>query len=100
MCHWVRDAEFERRRDAAALPPSEVPKLRPRRLAGAVAAIAAVAAAALLLMLPAPTPATSTPQAAAPIVPSAVEQKTSGIDDGVPVTTAGKAGGGYCEHEL
>jgi hypothetical protein len=100
MCHLVRDAEFERQRAQQSLPPSEMTSPRPRRLVGAVAAaVVAVVVAAVALLFPASTPAVSTSQPAAPVV--SVEQTSSGLDDGVPTTTASRDGGSGCSsHEL
>jgi len=99
MCHLVRDEEFERQRAQQSLPPSEMTSPRPRRLVGAVAAVVAVIAAAVALLFPASTPALSTSQPAAPV--ASVEQTSSGLDDGVPTTTASRAGGSGCSsHEL
>jgi hypothetical protein len=98
MCYRVRDADFERQRAQQSLPPSEVTSPRPRRLVGALAAVAAVVVAVVALLFPASTPAVST-SAAAPVVP-VVEQTSGGLDDGVPATTASGAGGSHCDREL
>jgi hypothetical protein len=105
MC-LIRDTEFERERPQRALPPKEITPIRQRRLAGALAAVVAAVAAAAVLMFPASTPAVSTAptpsapemsvaQSTAPLVP-AVEQSSSGLDDGVPMVAAR----GHCNHEL
>jgi hypothetical protein len=109
VCHWVRDAEFDRERARPALPPSEAPKMRPRRLAGAAAAgLAAVAALAMLL--PDSTPADSSPVQAAPLAaalpptdaggPHAGVRTSLAPDDPVPATSAGNAAGSECGHDL
>jgi hypothetical protein len=111
MCHWVRDAEFEReRRASSTLPPSQPLKTPPRRLVGALAAAAAVAVAAVLLLLPAAPPAdASTPQAATAGVPDLVATSTASTagvqrtaiapDDPAPASTTSKATGSYCSHD-
>jgi hypothetical protein len=114
MCHWIRDAEFEReRRAASTLPPSQPLKTPPRRLVGALAAAAAVAVAAVLMLLPAAPPAdASTPQAATAGVPDLVATSTTSTtstagvhrtaiapDDPAPASTTSKATGSYCSHD-
>jgi hypothetical protein len=105
MCHWVRDEGFERERAGGALPPKEAFSPRPRRLVGALAVAAAAVAAVVLLTVPAPTPAVSTAQPAAvptarpAATPPAIEQTSSGIDDGVPVASVKRAGG-HCDHDF
>jgi hypothetical protein len=105
MC-LIRDTEFERERAQQALPPKVATPIRQRRLAGVLAAVVAAVAAAAVLMFPASTPAVSTSpspsapgmsnvRSAAPLVP-AVEQASSGLDDGVPTVAAR----GHCNHEL
>jgi hypothetical protein len=98
MCYRVRDADAERQRAQQSLPPSEMNSPRPRRLVGALAAVAAAVVAAVALLFPASTPAVST-STAAPVVP-VVEQSTGGMDDGVPASTAGRAGASRCDREL
>jgi hypothetical protein len=104
MCHLIRDSDFERERARQSLPPKDITPIRQRRLAGALAAAVAAVAAAVVLLFPASTPAVSSSesapvlpvvQSAAPITP-AVEQATSGLDDGVPVV----ASRGHCNHDL
>jgi hypothetical protein len=110
VCHWVRDAGFDRERARPALPPSEPLKTRPRRLAGAAAAAAVAAFAALALLLPDSTPAD---EAGAPAVPVASAmppadaagprfdlRAAAAPDDPVPVASDGKAAGGGCSHDL
>lgn len=109
MCHWVRDAEFERDRARLAVPPSEPASPRPRRLVGAVAAVAAVAIAALAVLFPAPTaesaappqavaaPLQPTPHAALPAPPA--RRNAAAPDDGVPATSS-QAAGSHCSQDL
>lgn len=97
MCHLIRDADFERKRAQQSLPPSEMTSPRPRRLVGAAAAVVAVLVAAVALLFPASTPAGSTSQPAPPV--AAVEQTSTGPDDGVPAV-ASRAGGSDCSREF
>jgi hypothetical protein len=93
MCHLIRDAEPERRRAQSTLPPSEPSASARPRLVGALAAVVVAVIAAVALLFPASTPATS---AATAEPTAAVEQTSSGMDDGVPSDSHH----GACTHEL
>jgi hypothetical protein len=109
VCHWIRDAEFERERGRAALPPSEPMKAPPRRLVGALGAIAVAAVAAVVLLFPAGTPAEAPPPQQASVadalpVPVAhsegIRQTSIAPDDPAPVSTASRAAAGHCDHDM
>ena len=108
MCYLVREAVG--RRESAPALPSGSERLRPRWAAAAAAAVM-VGIAAAALVAPQPTavsvkePAAISPVAtrssATPITP-VVDQRGSGLDDGVPgaSTETAKSGAGNCSHGL
>ena len=107
-CYLVRDAAG--RPESAPGLPSDPQRLRPRWAAAATAALV-VGIAAAALVAPSPTavsikePAAISPIAtqssATPLTP-VVDQRGSGLDDGVPgpSTETAKARAGNCSHGM
>ena len=112
MCYGIRALQPEPRREGAAAPPSTgLERLRPR-LAGALAALAVAgfATAAFLAPLPPPglepvvhakaAPASVAAQVALPPT-GAIEQISTGVDDGIPTAlNDSRQRGSDCHHGL
>ena len=109
MCYLVRDAAG-RSESAPGLPSSGPQRLRPRWAAAATAAlVAGIAAAALVapsptavsIKEPAAISTIATKSSATPLTP-VVDQRGSGLDDGVPgpTTETATARAGNCNHGM
>ena len=107
MCYSLR--EWDRQRlgamDEASRTPGSQPHFSRPRVIGAVAAGLVALAAGAAVLWPSSTPAVSSDKAAQPSSTLVIEQKSSGIDDGVPSSTdvarsGATAGMRHCEHDL
>lgn len=110
MCYMVRQQQSEAQHGGATLPPG-MERLRPRWLAAGAAAV--LGGLALAAFTPAKAPTLASEPSAATVAPVAdkvgmsppgqpvVDQRTAGIDDGVPAPAeVSKAQAGHCHHGL
>lgn len=109
MCYLVRQHSVEAQQGSTPLPGG-LDRVRPRWVAVGAALVGSIALAAFVA--PAQSPTLPVAKDAAHVIPVAaksgaapvqpvVDQRTSGVDDGVPgATEVSKAGGAGCHHGL